>query len=110
MQETDSGLQIQFLKFGNGQYPDESDIVKCNYIFKLENGAEFDNSYKIGRPVTFRINQIIEGFKEALLLMPVGSEVNLIIPPDSAYGKKGVYPHIKPNSTLFYKLMLHSIE
>lgn len=110
MQATNSGLQFQFLKIGDGELPSENDRVKCDYILRLEDGTEIDSSYKRGKPVVFGINQVIEGFKEALLFMPVGSKVNLIIPSRLAYGKEGVKPYIKPYSTLFYEVTFISIE
>ena len=49
------------------------------------------------------------GFKEALMLMPVGSEWEIYIPQNLAYGEQDMGT-IKPYSTLIFKLQLLGIE
>lgn len=45
---------------------------KDEYKEKLASGREFDNSWKRGCPEAFRLNQVIEGWQEALRRMHVG--------------------------------------
>jgi FKBP-type peptidyl-prolyl cis-trans isomerase len=53
----------------------------------------------------------LEGWREALLMMRVGSKWQLFIPPDLAYGKIGA-PSMKvpPNATIIFELELVSIK
>jgi FKBP-type peptidyl-prolyl cis-trans isomerase FklB len=105
-----SGLQYKILTAGTGPKPAASDSVKCNYRGTLINGTEFDSSYKRGQPATFGVGQVIKGWTEALLLMPVGSKWQLFVPASLAYGERGAGAEIGPNSTLIFEVELLSIE
>lgn len=62
--------------------------VKVNYIGKLDDGTEFDNSYKIGEPLEFIIGdgQMIEGFERAVSQMKLNDKIKIILSPSEAYG------------------------
>ena len=77
---TPSGLQYKIITKGNGAVPADSSKVKVNYKGTLIDGTEFDSSYKRNEPATFRANQVIKGWTEALTMMPVGSKWELYIP------------------------------
>ena len=55
------------------------------------------------------MNQLIEGWKEALKLMPVGSEWELYIPQEKGYGAREM-ANIPPFSTLVFKVELLNIK
>ena len=105
-----SGLQYKILQEGTGPKPTPADSVTVNYRGTLINGTEFDSSFKRGQPASFSVGQIIKGWTEALLLMPVGSKWQLFIPPDLAYGPRQAGPTIGPNSTLVFEVELLSIQ
>ena len=84
--------------------------MKVNYEGKLIDGTVFDSSYKRGKPATFRCNQVIKGWTEALQLMPVGSTWMLYIPQELAYGARETGGQIKPFSALTFKVELLGIE
>ena len=77
---TPSGLQYKIITKGTGEIPADSSKVKVNYKGTLIDGTEFDSSYKRNEPSTFRANQVIKGWTEALTMMPVGSKWELYIP------------------------------
>jgi FKBP-type peptidyl-prolyl cis-trans isomerase FklB len=106
-----SGLQYKILTAGTGAKPTASDTVVCNYSGKLINGAEFDSSYKRGKPAEFQVGGVIKGWTEALQLMPVGSKWQLYIPSDLAYGARGAGGGaIGPNQALIFDVELISIK
>ena len=105
-----SGLQYKILKAGEGPKPTAAQTVKVNYEGKLIDGTVFDSSYKRGKPATFRCNQVIKGWTEALQLMPVGSMWMLYIPQELAYGARETGGQIKPFSALTFKVELLGIE
>ncbi len=74
---TPSGLQYKVIKEGKGAIPTDSSTVKVNYKGTLIDGTQFDSSYKRNEPTTFRANQVIKGWTEALTMMPVGSKWEL---------------------------------
>ena len=81
-----------------------------HYRGKLLDGTEFDSSHKRGKPATFQVSGVIRGWTEALQLMNVGSEYQLYIPSDLAYGQRGAGRKIGPNSTLIFDVELLGIE
>ena len=106
---TPSGLQYKVITEGKGEIPADTCKVKVNYKGTLIDGTEFDSSYKRNEPTTFRANQVIKGWTEALTMMPVGSKWELYIPQDLAYGSRD-QGQIKPFSTLVFEVELLSIE
>jgi FKBP-type peptidyl-prolyl cis-trans isomerase len=105
-----SGLQYKILTVGQGKKPAETDTVLCNYKGTFLDGTEFDSSTQAGKPVPFELKGIIPGFKEALLLMPVGSKWQIFVPSNLAYGERGAGNVIGPNSTLIFEIELVSIQ
>jgi FKBP-type peptidyl-prolyl cis-trans isomerase len=105
-----SGLQYKIITTGQGKKPTENDTVLCNYKGTFIDGTEFDSSAQAGKPVAFDLKSILPGFKEALLLMPVGSKWQLFIPSNLAYGEHGAGNVIGPNTTLVFEVELVSIQ
>ena len=106
---TESGLQYKVITEGKGEIPADTCKVKVNYKGTLIDGTEFDSSYKRNEPATFRANQVLKGWTEALTMMPVGSKWELYIPQELAYGSRES-GQIKPFSTLIFEVELVGIE
>jgi FKBP-type peptidyl-prolyl cis-trans isomerase FklB len=106
---TDSGLQYEALESGDGQTPGAEDTVKVDYEGTLLDGTVFDSSIERGEPVSFKVNQVIEGWQEALQLMSVGDTWKLYIPAELAYGERGQGP-IGPNEVLTFRVELLDVE
>ena len=107
---TESGLQYKVIKAGKGEIPTSTSTVKVNYKGTLIDGTEFDSSYKRNAPASFRTDQVIKGWTEALTMMPVGSKWELYIPQELAYGARETGGQIKPFSTLIFEVELLEIE
>jgi FKBP-type peptidyl-prolyl cis-trans isomerase FklB len=107
--ETKSGLQYRIITEGKGKKPTLSDIVTVNYAGRTIDGQEFDSSYKRGQPATFPLSGIIEGWKEALQLMPEGSKWQIYIPSNLAYGEAGAGQAVGPHATLIFDIELIKI-
>ena len=107
---TESGLQYKVIKAGKGEVPTSTSTVKVNYKGTLIDGPEFDSSYKRNAPATFRADQVIKGWTEALTMMPVGSKWELYIPQELAYGARETGGQIKPFSTLIFEVELLGID
>lgn len=97
-----SGLQYKVIKEGNGPIPSDTSMVKVKYEGKFVDGNVFDASKEA---VPMRVNQVIKGFTEALVHMPVGSVWEVYIPQELAYGDRESGP-IKPFSALIFKIEL----
>jgi FKBP-type peptidyl-prolyl cis-trans isomerase len=107
---TATGLQYEVVKEGTGKTPVGSDIVTCNYKGMHLDGTVFDSSYDRNQPAQFRLDQIIPGWSEALLMMKVGSKWKIYLPSELAYGPGGNRDKIKPNEALIFEVELLSIQ
>lgn len=101
-----SGLQYKVLKQGSGRSPQIDDSVMVHYIGTLINGTIFDSSRKPeSSPAKFEVNQVIQGWTEALLAMKEGDRWLLTIPADIAYGDSDS-PTIPAHSVLIFDVEL----
>ena len=112
---TASGLQYKVITEGSGRKPAETDMVIVHYTGKFLDGTVFDTSLDRGEPATFGLGGgLIEGWKEGLPLMPVGSKYMFWVPSDLAYGEPGWQGQqgwiIKPNSMLEFEVELLGIQ
>jgi FKBP-type peptidyl-prolyl cis-trans isomerase len=108
---TAAELQIEDIEIGSGIAAADNDRLAVNYKGHLEDGTEFDNSYKRGQPFEFNLGQgeVIRGWDKGLRGMKVGGKRRLVIPPEMGYGSDdlGLTP---PNSTLIFDLELVEIQ
>jgi FKBP-type peptidyl-prolyl cis-trans isomerase FkpA len=106
---TPSGLIYSELKAGTGASPSATDTVKVNYRGTLEDGTEFDSSYKRNEPVSFPLNQVIPCWTEGVQKMKVGGKSKLVCPASIAYGPAGRPPVIPGGATLTFEIELLGI-
>lgn len=100
MNETNTGPRVA----------QSGDIIVIDYSGKLENGTEFDSSYKRGQPLVFQLGlgQVIAGWDEGLLGVKKGDKKTLTIPAEKAYGSQEIKDPktkaviIPANSTLIF--------
>jgi FKBP-type peptidyl-prolyl cis-trans isomerase len=106
---TESGLQYEVIKTGDGPKPSAQDRVQVHYKGTLIDGTEFDSSYSRGQPIDFALNGVIKGWIEGLQLMNVGSQYRFFIPSDLGYGAQSAGSNIPPYSTLIFEVELLDI-
>lgn len=106
-----SGLQYKVIAAsGERKHPGPRDFVTAHYRGRLINGTEFDSSYGRGEPATFRLDQVISGWTEALQLMAPGDRWEVYIPAELAYGSFEPTEEIGPNRTLIFEIELLDYE
>lgn len=107
---TSSGLKYRIVREGSDKKPKAQDSVTVHYRGTLEDGTEFDSSYKRGETISFPLGGVIKGWTEGLQLVGEGGEIELIIPPDLGYGASGAPPVIPANATLHFKVELFKVN
>ena len=104
-----SGLQYRIIKKGSGGLPRLANRVVVRYKGTFPDGTVFDSSLEEKEPRSFKIQNTIKGWREALKLMPEGSHWEIFVPAKLGYGKKGKPPFIQPNQMLIFELELIKI-
>ena len=68
----------------------QGDTVKIHDVGTLDNGEEFDNSYKREEPIQFEagIGRMIKGFDDGIMGMSVGDKKTINLTPEMAYGER----------------------
>lgn len=108
-------LQIGIMKRAENckRQAQKGDNLEMHYRGSLkQGGGEFDNSYKRGQPLSFRLGEgsVIKGWDQGLLGICAGEKRKLVIPPHLAYGDIGSPPTIPPGSTLVFEVEAVSVE
>lgn len=101
-----SGLLYRIIEQGSGAFPTLTGEVLVNQRIWGADGRVIADTYKTGLPERFSIKEAIEGLREGLLLMANGSRFEFVVPPDLAWGKRGVDNLIGPNAVLIFDIRL----
>jgi len=104
-----SGVLYKVVTEGHGPRPTLKDTIKSDYWGRFITGRLFATNTKTGKPAVFPLNGLIEGLKQAIVLMPVGSTWKIVVPGHLAYGPEG-RPAIPPNTTLVFTVHLLGIS
>lgn len=106
-----SGVQYAVIEKGEGgQTPQIDSKVTVNYRGMLVDGTEFDSTYAHGNAVSFKLSGVIPGWRDVIPRMHVGDRWKVVIPPNLAYGERGMLPRIGPNEALVFDIQLLKIE
>jgi FKBP-type peptidyl-prolyl cis-trans isomerase FkpA len=113
---TPLGTAILVLKEGTGKTATNQDKVSVNYTVKTFSGKTVDSNTDptFGHVQPYEVNmaqpQVIDAWKEALLLLKKGSKVKLFVPSVLAYGSRGNGPDIGPDEILLFDMEVVKIE
>jgi len=107
-----SGLRWIVQKTGTGPKPASGSTVTANLKGMLLSGQYFANTDLSGgaQELPVGIGRIIPGLDEALLDMTAGEKRTVIIPPELAYGERGIDNAIPPNSFVVFEIELLKIS
>ena len=111
--KTNSGLEYEILKDGNGAEAKKGDKVTVHYTGWLKsNGKKFDSSVDRGDPFVFGLGagMVIRGWDEGVAGMKIGEKRRLTIPPDLGYGARGAGGGIPPNADLIFEVELLKVN
>ncbi|GAB5417816.1 MAG: hypothetical protein Crog4KO_24360 [Crocinitomicaceae bacterium] len=100
-----SGLYYKILEPGEGDLIKLKDEVTFTYKGNLLNGKVFDERKE---PVTFKVQELIGGWKEVMLYLRPGGKAYLVCPPQLGYGEHEL-ENIPANSILVFELEVKSV-
>ncbi len=108
---TESGLQIEEIRVGEGDVATAGQFVRVHYTGWLIGGFKFDSSRDRDEPFEFPLGarNVIAGWDEGVQGMHVGGVRKLTIPPRLGYGARGAGGVIPPNATLVFEVELLDI-
>jgi FKBP-type peptidyl-prolyl cis-trans isomerase len=109
VKKTESGIEYEIIKEGEGKQPTAASRVKVDYIGWLKDGTVFDSSLSRGQPATFGLNQVIAGWTEGMQLMKPGGIYRFTIPWKLAYGEAGRQPMIPAKADLIFWVELKEV-
>ncbi len=90
MKETGSGLRIEILDVGEGDFFKEGDEVTLNFqLFLLDGEVVYDSKNDGKKVFVVDKSSEITGLHEAVKLLKPGGKANLVIPSHLAYGVAG---------------------
>lgn len=108
VRRSSTGLQFKINRNGGIVVIDTRPVraVKVHFQGSLTDGYVFEETYSLGRPVEFDVEDLIEGWQEAIDLMSPGDEWTIYLPPELAYGAEGSGNSIPPNSAILFDITL----
>ena len=104
-------LEIIDMEVGSGEEVPAGSKITAHYTGALvKNGVIFQSSLDFGDPVTFGLNQVIQGWTVGVPGMKVGGTRRLIIPAEMAYGASSPAKNIPAHSDLVFDIDLIAIK
>jgi cyclophilin family peptidyl-prolyl cis-trans isomerase len=110
--KTPEGILYTITKEGSGNKTETGKNVQVHYNGYFLNGEKFDSSYDRGSPLPFKTGagQMIPGFDKMVQDMRLGEKRTIVLPPNEAYGARGVENAIPPNGFICFDIELISIS
>lgn len=101
-------LEIQDLVKGSGKIAERGALITAHYRGWLEDGTEFDSSYKKNAPFQTVLSnkRVIQGWVLGLQNMQVGGKRRLRVPAHLAYSERQIGTMIPPHSNLIFEIEL----
>lgn len=110
VQKTASGLLYRMIEQGQGASPAMTDRVVVHQRIQTVNNKLIADTYKDGDKDEFALKEAIPGLQEGLQLMQEGARYEFVVPPELAWGKRGVGSKIGPNAVLIFDLRLVEVK
>ena len=109
---TPSGLRYVIQKTGSGSKPSAGSTAVVNLKGSFLSGVSFSNTDLSGgaQELPVGARKILPGLDEAIMDMSINEKRTVILPPELAYGERGVENAIPPNSFLVFEIELVRIK
>ncbi|WP_158771408.1 FKBP-type peptidyl-prolyl cis-trans isomerase [Paraglaciecola sp. L1A13] len=101
-------VKITDVTEGSGKAVERGALITVHYRGYLEDGSEFDSSYKNDAPfqIVLSNKRVIQGWILGLKGMKEGGKRKLWVPASLAYGERQIGNMIPPNANLTFEIEL----
>ncbi len=106
---TESGLQYAVIREGHGASPMLDDTIMYHYRVSHLAGGEIENTMRGDEAPHKKLYNLIKGLEEGVVMMREGGKRMFIIPPDLAFGNRGVPNRIAAGETVVFEFELFEI-
>jgi peptidylprolyl isomerase len=104
-------LEVIDVKQGEGETVKEGATITAHYTGAVVgSGVIFQSSHDFGRPITFSLDQVIDGWTKGVPGMKVGGIRRLVIPAAQAYGAHSPSTDIPANADLVFDIELSDVQ
>ncbi|QCP60196.1 FKBP-type peptidyl-prolyl cis-trans isomerase [Pantoea sp. SO10] len=105
--KTLDGVYYVVNKVGKGEKLTEESTVDILLTGRLSDGTVFDNSGKENKVQRVKLDSLLPALTKVLSQLKKGSEVEVILPADKAFGDAGVENMIPPGATLIFDIKIN---
>jgi len=112
MNRSEDGLYFIDRVVGTGAEVRLNSRVTLHYLGWYPDGTLFESSAAQGGPVEFTVGegQVIRGWDLGIRGMRDGGRRILVIPPELAYGRRGIRGQVPGNATLVFEVQLVAVN
>lgn len=108
VKQTTSGLWYQIAYDGDDPIPAGDPVVDVSVRESLTDGTTVNDMELTGAVMSMKLSEYPPVFREAIGLLRQHGRVIIAVPPERAYGDKGVPPAIPPGATMIYMVQVES--
>lgn len=109
VKKSEMGYYYRITEKGRGAIKN-SDVVAIAVTESLSNGKVIKDMNKTGKVLALPLDRFPPLFKTAISMMNNQGKLQMVVPPELAYGEAGSPPNIPPNATMVYDVKVVSIS
>lgn len=111
VKQAESGFWYRTEYAGDGEFIRGDDtLVDVVVTEKLTDGTVVEDMDARGRVISQVLGEYPPVFREALMLMKNHGTMELVAPPELAYGDEGYPPRVPPGATMIYLLRVENVK
>ena len=108
VKQTASGLWYHIEYEGDEPLPAGDPVVDVSVRESLTDGTTVNDMELTGAVMSMKLSEYPAVFREAIGLLRQHGRLTIVVPPERAYGDKGLPPVIPPGATMIYMVQLES--
>lgn len=105
-----SGLLYWVEKEGRAVHWTDTSTFQAHYTGNLLDGKVFDSSFSRNRASTFRLDEVIPAWQEAVRWIGEGGVIKILATSNHGYGNRSISDDIKPYTPLIFDLEVIKVE